>query len=99
MIPDQAMPSSSPVCSATSASSQGSVTGTTPKRERNRPAVGKVKTRRPSRSFRDLIGLWVAKLQGSHEPAEMCLTPTLAYSSFQIASRPQWLKSAGTSSE
>ena len=68
-MPDQAMPSSSPVCTATSMSSQGRVTGTTPKRDRNLPAVGKVKTRLPLRSSRLRIGSTVLKWQGSQAPA------------------------------
>ena len=74
-MPDQAMPSSSPVCTAISMSSHGSVTGTTPKRVRNLPAVGKVNTRRPFRSARRLIGFTVAKWQGSQAPALSQVTP------------------------
>ncbi len=51
------------------------------------------------RSASELIGSLVAKWQGSQAPAEMCLTPTLAYSSPQISFSPNFSNSAGTSSE
>ncbi len=60
-MPDQARPSSSPVWIATWTSPQGSVTGTTPNRVRNLPAVGKVKIAE-ALQVRDLvIGLTVLK--------------------------------------
>ena len=61
-MPDHAMPSSAPPRRAVSTSPHGSVTGTTPKRERKRPAVGKVKTRLPRRSARLRTGSRVAEV-------------------------------------
>src|SRR5690606_12677613 len=98
VAPDQHTPSSSPVWIATSISSHGRVTGTTPNFVRKRPPVGKVKTRSPCRSCRLRIGLVVAKLQGSQDPALSQVTPGISlYASSQISFSPYQLNKAGTS--
>src|SRR5512134_2444745 len=97
-MPDQQMPSSSPVWIATCTSPQGSVTGTTPNRVRNLPAVGKVNTRRPFKSASRLMGFTVLKLQGSQEPELSQVTfSTSSYASFQISFSPYLWNRAGTS--